>query len=104
VGVRIPRGAPLYARIRYFPREAPFFALPFAYIEDCPIAAWQTLGHGDRLFHTRETADKLADAGQDRLLIAREGAVTGAMKAPINWPLQSYSIVAPVQERSRRDC
>jgi len=37
--------------LRYFPREAPFFALPSAYIEDCPIAAWQTLGHGDRLFH-----------------------------------------------------
>jgi hypothetical protein len=49
------------------------FALPFAYVEDCPIAAWQTHRHGDRLVSRRETADKLPDAGQDRLLIAREG-------------------------------
>jgi len=33
------------------------------------------------------------------LLIAREGPVIGA----ITWPLQSYSIVAPVQERTCRD-
>jgi len=56
------------------------------------------------LVSRRETADKLPDAGQDRLLIALEGPVISTMKAPINRPLQSYSIVAPVQERPQLDC
>jgi len=41
-------------------------------------------------------------SGSPRSLLGRKIPIHE--KAPIGWPLQSYTIVAPVQERSQRDC